>query len=247
MALDELNQQFVKDYELYLKTVRNCNHNSATKYLKNFKKIVRIALANNWMEKDPFASIKFKLKPVDAVYLDKYELQLIMNKEIKIGRIDQVRDTFLFCCFTGLAFSDVKGLKQEHLSTDDDGCLWINKKCQKTNQLSTIFIIDGAKKIIEKYKDHPACQLNGVVLPVLCNQKMNAYLKEIADICGINKDISTHTARHTFATTVALGNNMSMEVVSKTLGHSNIKMAQRYARTTQELIKNNMQKIKQLY
>lgn len=247
LALADLNQQFVKDYELYLKTVRNCNHNSATKYLKNFKKIVRIALANRWMENDPFATIKFKLKPVDAIYLTGKELELMMNKEIYIERIEHVRDVFLFCCFTGLAFSDVKTLSKEHLSMDNEGFYWIHKKRQKTNQMSTIFVIKAALRIIEKYKNHPLIQSRGVLLPVITNQKMNSYLKEIADICGIDKPISTHTARHTFATTVALENNMPLEVVSKTLGHSNIKMTQRYARTTEELIKKNMQKIAMKY
>jgi site-specific recombinase XerD len=247
LALSDLNQQFVKDYELYLKTVRNCNHNSATKYLKNFKKIVRIALANRWMENDPFATIKFKLKPVDAIYLTSKELELMMNKEICIERIEHVRDVFLFCCFTGLAFSDVKTLSKEHLSEDNEGFHWIHKKRQKTNQMSTIFVIKAAQRIIEKYKKHPLVQSKGVLLPVITNQKMNSYLKEIADVCGIDKPISTHTARHTFATTVALENNMPLEVVSKTLGHSNIKMTQRYARTTEDLIKKNMKNIEMKY
>jgi site-specific recombinase XerD len=243
LALDDLNQQFVKDYELYFKTERNCSHNSTTKYLKNFKKIVRIALANGWMKKDPFATIKFKLNQVDAVYLTDEELEAIRKKELHIERIDQVRDIFLFCCYTGLAFSDVKTLKAEHLAKDKDGFLWIHKKRQKTNQMSTIFVIDAARRLLEKYQSKPELEDKGILLPVLSNQKMNSYLKEIADLCGIEKAISSHTARHTFATTVALENDMPLEVVSKTLGHSNIKMTQRHARTTENLIKKNMQKI----
>lgn len=245
--LDQLNHQFINDYEFYLKTERKCNHNSSTKYLKNFKKIVRIALANNWLENDPFASIKFKLKPVDAIYLTEEELKAIINKEIKNERLTQVRDVFLFCCFTGLAFSDVKSVKKEHLSRDKEGYLWIHKKRKKTNQMSTIFVIDAAFRLIEKYKNHPMMLDKDLLLPVLSNQKMNSYLKEIADFCGVDKLISTHTARHTFATTVALSNNIPIEVVSKTIGHSNIKMTQRYARTTESLIKKNMEKIASLY
>ena len=247
LPLDEVNQQFIKDYELYFKTERNCSHNSATKYLKNFKKITKIALANGWLKKDPFATIQFKLKQVDAVYLNDEELDAVRNKVIAIERIDRVRDVFLFCCYTGLAFSDVKTLKLEHLTKDKDGFMWIHKKRQKTKQMSTIFVINAAQKLIEKYKDDVALKDKDVLLPVLSNQKMNAYLKEIADLCGIEKEISTHTARHTFATTVALGNNMPIEVVSKTLGHSNTKMTQRYARTTEALIQKNMEKIKDLY
>jgi hypothetical protein len=121
MALDDLNYQFIRNYELYLKTERKCAHNTAIKYLKNFKKIVRIALANSWMKKDPFATIKFKLKPVDAVYLNKEELDIVINKEINIERLRQVRDVFVFCCFTGLAFSDAKSLKKQHITTDKNG------------------------------------------------------------------------------------------------------------------------------
>ncbi len=245
--LDQINHQFIKNYEFYLKTERKCNHNSATKYLKNFKKIVRIALANNWLERDPFASIQFKFKPVDVVFLTEQELELIIKKEINIDRLALVRDVFLFCCFTGLAFSDVKSLKKEHLSKDKDGCLWINKKRDKTNQLSIIYVIEGAQRIIEKYKNHPLVMDKDLVLPVISNQKMNGYLKEIADICSIEKSITTHTARHTFATTVALDNNIPIEVVSKTIGHSNIKMTQHYARTTERLIKKNMEKITSIY
>ncbi|TLX76481.1 site-specific integrase [Labilibacter sediminis] len=247
MALEDLNYQFVRNYELYLKTERKCAHNTAIKYLKNFKKIVRIALANGWMKKDPFATIKFKLKPVDAVYLSKEELDIVINKEISIARLRQVRDVFVFCCFTGLAFSDAKSLKREHITTDGNGITWIHKKRKKTDQMSTIFVIEAAKKLMAKYEYEPELIEKGTVLPVLSNQKMNAFLKEIGIICGIDKPISTHTARHTFATTVALENNMPLEVVSKTLGHSSTKMTQRYARTTEALIKKNMVKIKNLY
>jgi len=247
MALEEVTQQFVHDYEVYLKTVRHCNHNSATKYLKNFKKITRLAMANGWMKRDPFANIRFKLQKVDAIYLTKPELTRIMEKEIPIERLDQGRDVFLFCCFTGLAFADVKSLRQEHLMENEEGYFWIRKRRQKSKEMSTIFLIEAARHLLAKHADDPMLQEKEMLLPVLSNQKMNSYLKEIADICGIAKPISTHTARHTFATTVALENNMPLEVVSKTLGHSSIKMTQRYARTTEELIKKNMTKIAGLY
>ncbi|WP_068473145.1 site-specific integrase [Saccharicrinis aurantiacus] len=247
LALEDLNHQFVRNYELYLKTERKCAHNTTIKYLKNFKKIVRIALANGWINKDPFATIKFKLKPVDAVYLTKEELNTVINKDISMERIRQVRDVFVFCCFTGLAFSDVKTLKREHITSDSKGVTWIHKKRTKTKQMSTIFVIDAAKKLMRKYQNDPDLIDKDAVLPVLSNQKMNAYLKEIGILCSIDKPISTHTARHTFATTVALENNMPLEVVSKTLGHSSTKMTQRYARTTEALIQKNMEKIKDLY
>lgn len=155
LPLNELNQQFIKQYELYLKTIRSCSHNTTIKYLKNFKKIVRIALANNWLKNDPFATIKYKLKQVDTIYLTVEELQKIIDKEFPIIRTAQVKDVFLFCCFTGLAFSDVKTLKKEHFSIDKEGIMWIHKKRRKTDQMSTIYIIDAARVILKKYSDCP--------------------------------------------------------------------------------------------
>ncbi len=247
MPLDQINPHFISNYELYFKTVRNCSHNTTVKYLKNFKKIVRIALSNDWMKKDPFVNIKLILEPVDPVFLTNEELLTIINKKITIKRIEQVRDVFVFCCFTGLAFSDVKTLRSKHFSLENDMDTWINKKRTKTGQLSTVLVLDAAKRLLEKYKNHPDITEKGMLLPVISNQKMNQYLKEIADICGIDKNISSHSARHTFATTVLLENDVPIEVVSKALGHSNIKITQHYARTTQKLIKRNMEKIKSLY
>ena len=247
LAFSELTPNTIRQFEIYFKTERNCSHNTTVKYLKNFKKIVLIAKENGWVFRDPFAGIKFKLTPVDTIYLSSQELDAIKYKKLPIKRLETVRDIFLFCCYTGLAFTDVKTLKREHLSTDNDGITWIHKLRKKTKQMSTIFLIDGAMSLIKKYEFHPEVQTSDKVLPVPSNQKMNAYLKELADICGINKPISTHSARHTFATTVALENDISLEVVSKVLGHSNTKMTQRYARTTENLIKKNMIKIATKY
>ena len=195
--LDEVTKQFVEEFEFYLKTVRKCCHNTTTKYLANFKKIVRIALANGWMKKDPFAQIRFHLDEVEREFLEKQELKALLSKKISIPRLAQIRDIFCFCCFTGLAFSDVKQLKSEHLVTDINGMVWIRKTRQKTKNMCNIPLLDEANKILDRYKDHPYCQTQGVLLPVCSNQKMNMYLKELADICGIRKNLSTHCARHT--------------------------------------------------
>ena len=243
MAFSELTPNVMKQFEIYFKTERNCSHNTTIKYLKNFKKIVLIAKENGWVSKDPFAGIKFKLTPVETIYLTEKELDAIRYKKLSIKRLETVRDIFLFGCYTGLAFSDIKTLRKEHITTDEDGITWIHKPRKKTNQMSTIFLLDFPKQLIAKYENHPEVQTSDKVLPVPSNQKMNAYLKELADICGINKPISTHTARHTFATTVTLANNIPLEVVSKMLGHSNTKMTQRYAKTTENLIKKNMMNI----
>lgn len=242
MHLFELNPMFINNFEYYLKTDRNCCNNTATKYLKNFKKIIRIALANGWMKVDPFRNIKFHLDDVDMAYLNEEELKTLMNAKFDIGRLQQVKDIYVFCCFTGLAFIDVKNLQYSNIESKGDS-LWIKKKRQKTKNWCSIPLLEPAIELINKYKEHPYCIANGCVLPVLTNQKMNAYLKEIADVCNINKNLSTHTARHTFATTVTLANQVSMEVVSKMLGHSSITMTKKYARVVDDLIKLDMNKL----
>ena len=194
--LDEVTNQFIEDFEFFLKTVRRCCHNTTAKYLMNFKKIVRIALAKGWMKKDPFAQIRFHLDPVEREFLEKQELKAMLNKAISIPRLAQVRDIFCFCCLTGLAFMDVQQLKPEHLVADIHGKIWIRKARQKTKNMCNIPLLDEAQKIINRYKEHPYCQTHGVLLPVCSNQKMNSYLKELADICGIRKNLSTHLARH---------------------------------------------------
>jgi len=235
-----VDHRFITDYEFWLKTERKCCHNSATKYLKNFKKIIRIALANGYIAKDPFANIKFRLDEVDKDFLEDHEIKAIMEKPIAITRLSQVRDAFVFCCFTGLAFSDMKGLKPEHIVRDNNGALWIRKKRQKTGNMCNIPLLDPAKAILDRYKDHPECITKGVLLPALCNQKMNAYLKELGTICGINKEITTHTGRHSFGTSVALANGVSIENVAKMLGHSSTNMTRHYARVLDKSIMRDM-------
>jgi len=241
--LDELNRQFVEDYEFFLKTEKKCCHNTTVKYLKNFKKIIRIAIAKEWLKKDPFAGIKFTLDDVERDFLENHEIQKVWKKSIEIDRLAQVRDVFIFCCMTGLAFSDVKQLKPEHISMDINGAKWIRKARQKTGNMCNIPLMEIPLQIIERYKLHPWCLAHGVLLPVLCNQKMNAYLKELADICGINKQVSTHVARHTFAT-YTLANGVSMENVAKMLGHSDTKMTRHYARVLDSTIFKEMSRIK---
>ena len=238
--LDEVTNQFIEDFEFFLKTVRRCCHNTTSKYLMNFKKIVRIALAKGWMKKDPFAQIRFHLDPVEREFLEKQELKAMLNKAISIPRLAQVRDIFCFCCLTGLAFTDVQQLKEEHLVADIHGKIWIRKARQKTKNMCNIPLLDEAQKIIDRYKDHPYCQTHGVLLPVCSNQKMNSYLKELADICGIRKNLSTHCARHTFAT-LTLASGATIDNVAKMLGHANVNMTRRYAKVLDSSIMRDME------
>ena len=238
--LDEITHQFVEDYDFYLRTVRRCCHNTTTKYLLNFKKIIRIALAKGWMKKDPFAQVHFHFEPVEREFLEKQELKAMLNKEITITRLAQVRDIFCFCCLTGLAFMDVQQLKPEHLVADIHGKIWIRKARQKTKNMCNIPLLDEAQKIIDRYREHPYCQTHGVLLPVCSNQKMNSYLKELADICGIRKNLSTHCARHTFAT-LTLASGATIDNVAKMLGHANVNMTRRYAKILDSSIMRDME------
>lgn len=247
ILLSELNGLFVTDFDFYLKTVRKCQNNSSIKHLKNLKKVVRIALANDWIKKDPFFGIQFKHEETHVEFLTQEELERIMNKEFELPRLKLVRDIFVFCSFTALAFIDVKNLTPDHLMKDNNGSLWIRKPRQKTGNMSNIPVLSVTKKLIDKYKDHPECIKKGVLLPVLSNQKLNSYLKEIADLCRIKKKLTTHVARHTAATIVFLANNVSMENVAKILGHSSTKMTQHYAKVLDSSIMRDMSTVEKCF
>lgn len=242
-----VNYQFIKDFEHYLRTKRKCSHNTTVKYIKNFRKIIRIGLANDYIKKDPFRNIKYHMKDVDRDFLSDPELQLIINKKFPYKRLNQVKDIFLFCCFTGLAFSDVESLTPDNISIGIDNQKWLRTKRKKTGNTSEIPLFSIPVSIIKKYENDDECKIKGKLLPVGSNQKMNAYLKEIAELCGINKHLCTHTARHTFATTVTLTHGVSIEAVSKMLGHSSITTTKQYARIVDTLILDEMKKIQMLY
>ena len=245
IPLSKIDHAFVADYDFYLRTERSCSNNTTIKYMKNFKKIIRICIANGWMEKDPFLRYKTKLQEVERNVLTQEELQTIINKEIRIERLALVRDIFIFSCYTGLAYIDVKQLTSRNIVKGIDGQNWISIHRQKTDTPSRIPLLDTAYQIIQKYADHPKSNNEDTLLPILSNQKMNAYLKEITDICGINKQLTFHCARHTFATTVTLSNGVPIESVSKMLGHKSIKTTQHYAKITDAKVSYDMQQLKQ--
>ncbi len=247
IPIEEVDYKFIAGLELYLKTVRKCSHNTTIKYLKNFKKILRIAMSNGWLTKDPFANHKFRLQKVDRGYLTEKEIELIKQKDIHVERLKIVRDIFLFACYTGLAYSDLKSLTPDNIVEKANGSLWIYTKRTKTGNECHIPIINAALIILSKYKNNPYCMDKNVLLPVYSNQKTNAYLKEIATICGINKNFSSHLARHTFATTVTLNNNVPIETVSKMLGHSSINMTKIYARLLDDKVGNDMASLMNKY
>ncbi|MGY0039411.1 site-specific integrase [Pedobacter sp. NJ-S-72] len=242
-----VDHAFIIEYEFYLRSERKCANNSAVKYIKNFGKIIRICLSNRWISHDPFLNYKNKVKTVDRVYLTTEELQEISTKDMATERLAQVRDIFLFCCFTGLAYADVRKLRRWEIVTGVDGEKWLSINRLKTDVPSRIPLLPTALILIQRYTDHPQCENSGGVFPVLSNQKMNSYLKEIADICGINKPITFHIARHTFATTVTLLNGVPIESVSKMLGHTNIQTTQHYAKILDIKVGADMALLKQKY
>jgi site-specific recombinase XerD len=237
ISLKEINHKFITDFEAYMRGVCGCNANTTSKFIQRFKSIVLIARNNGWLQHDPFANYKIRSPKVDRGYLTQEELETIMQKEFTIKRLEQVRDIFIFACFTGLAYVDVRNLRETNVRISFDGNLWIMTKRQKTDVQSNIPLLDVPRRILEKYK---GTLPNGMVLPVPSNQKMNAYLKEIGDLCGIGKNLTFHLARHTFATTTTLAKGVPIETVSKMLGHTNIKTTQIYARITDNKISHDM-------
>lgn len=243
LPLAEVNGELVRAFAFYLKTKKGCQQNTVIRYMKCLKKITNLARANDWMAKDPFLGIRFHEKEVVREFLTMDELQTIYRKEFPLERLTLVRDVFIFAAFTGLAFIDVQQLAPEHIVRDNNGNLWIRKPRQKTKNMCNIPLLDIPQEILRKYANHPTCRKKGVLLPVPCNQKMNSYLKEIADICMIRKNLTTHCARHSYATSVCLANGVSLENVAKMLGHSNIKMTQHYARVLDSSILRDMMQV----
>ncbi len=245
IPLAQLNYKFVTDLEHYFITSRNCNQNTTYKYIKNLKRVIHIALMNEWLSKDPFMNFTIKIKPVDRDFLTPEELKAIEDKKFLMPRLDQVRDIFVFCCYTGLAYIDVAELKPDNIRKGIDGELWLNTYRHKTETASNIPLLPKAMEILEKYKNHPVVVNKGGLLPVLSNQKLNSYLKEIADFTGITKNLAFHVARHTFATTVTLTNGVPIESVSSMLGHTSIKTTQIYAKVIQKKVSEDMKALKQ--
>jgi integrase len=241
----KLNFKFISDFEFYLKGVKKVGHNATMKYLANLKKIVLTCVKNDIIGKDPFFAFKFAKHEVDRVALTEHELRTVANKVFEIPRLEQVRDIFVFCCYTGLAYADVAKLSKMDIIEGRSGEMWINIKRQKTDSASRIPLLPPALKLLKKYENQLE-RLDKHLLPVLSNQKMNAYLKEIGDVCGIVKPITFHLARHTFATTVTLSNGVPIETVSRMLGHRSLKTTQLYAKVLDKKVSDDMQRLSEI-
>lgn len=241
----ELNYEFIKDYEMFLKTIRRCCNNTTLKYIANFKKIVLRGVAKEIIPKDPFLLFKGKKVKILKEPLTRAELYLLETKQFESERLSTVRDIFVFQCYTGLAYIDVKQLIKTDIKRGIDGELWIMSNRQKTKSSTDIPLLPKALEIMEKYENCPFCVERGLVLPVKSNQKMNEYLKEIAELSKVYSRLNTHKARRTFASTIALNNGVSIHVVKEMLGHHSISQTEDYAITEQETIGREMLELKE--
>ncbi|MFR8639156.1 MAG: site-specific integrase [Phocaeicola vulgatus] len=237
LYLRELNLNFIQSFHSFLRIDKGMAQNSSTKHLKLLKKIINLSVANSYMAFNPFSTYKVEREPVDIDFLDEEELRKIINFDTPLPRLERAKDMFLFGFFTGLSYIDIKTLTPEHFEKDNTGRIWIKKRRVKTGVLSRIPLLPIAKLILDKYKGGEK------LLPIQDPADINKYLKDIAILCGINKRICFHTSRHTFASTVTLANNISLEVVSKMLGHTNTRMTAHYAKLIDKCIGEQMDKL----
>lgn len=237
LYLRELNIGFIQAFHTFLRTDKGMAQNSSTKHLKLLKKIINVAVANSYMTFNPFMTYKVEREPVEIDFLDEEELRRIINFDTPLPRLERAKDMFLFGCFTGLSYIDIKTLAPEHFERDGAGRIWIKKRRVKTGVLSRIPLLPIAKMILDKYRGGEK------LLPIQDPADVNKYLKDIAILCNINKRITFHTSRHTFASTVTLANNISLEVVSKMLGHTNTRMTTHYAKLVDKCIGEQMDRL----
>ncbi|GAB3713925.1 phage integrase SAM-like domain-containing protein [Flavobacterium koreense] len=232
IPLNELNLNFLEEFEYYLKTEKNNKQVTLNKTIQRFRKPIKNAISEGYLDKDPFLMYKASRVKKEIVFLTTDELNKLENYSFEQTRLNQVRDLFVFCCYTGLAYYEMTNLKSDNISIGFDNMEWIQMKREKTSKQIAIPILPKAKSILNKYENS---------LPKLSNQKVNSYLKEIAAIVGINKNITHHIARKTFASTVLLYNNVPMEIVSELLGHSNMTITQEsYGQIVREKVSDAM-------
>jgi len=243
IEVGKVDISFFNNFDYYLRS-KSCANNYTVKTIKNLGKIINICCENGTAESNPITFYKGRTKTVDRNFLSQEEIQIILQKRFVSARLEAIRDVFLFCCFTGLAYADVQQLREKDITKGIDGELWIIKNRQKTKVRSSIPLLPNAIELVNKYVGHPVCSNLGTVFPVPSNQKMNEYLKEISDLCGIEKKLTSHIARHTFATTVTLLNGVPIESVSKMLGHTNLRTTQHYAKILDMKLSEDMANLK---
>lgn len=250
MYLTELNYEFITHFEYFLRKHQPKDHqkgmtnNGVMKHLERFRKVIRLGVKMEWLDKDPFVMFKLKFNKVERGFLTREELFAIEDKEINIPRIQFARDVFVFSCYTGMAYIDVMQLTPHNVIKGIDGNQWIKTLREKTDTAVNVPLLPKALAIVEQYKNHQRSVAHGTLFPGISNQKLNSYLKEIGDICGIHKNLTFHLARHTFATSVTLSNGVPIESVSKMLGHTSIRTTQIYAKVVEHKVSFDMDVLK---
>jgi integrase/recombinase XerD len=240
IQIKSLKGAFIDDYNYFLKTEKNIAQSTLNKTIQRFRKVVRYAISQDYLNKDPFMLYKPKTVKKEVVFLSGEELKLLEEKEFEMERLERIRDMFVFCCYTGLGFKEMANLRKEDIYNEFDGKPWIHVKRHKTGRTYKIPILTKAREILDKYDG----ESNETLMPGITNQKFNAYLKEIASLCGIKKHLTHHIARKTFATTVLLYNDVPMEIVSKLLGHSKLQTTQdHYGQVVEQRISEEIKRI----
>lgn len=238
--VSKIDLEYIENLEHWWKTKRGLSHNTTVKYIRQFRKIILIALRRGYLQNDPMEGWNKTLNEVTPIHLSLEELRSIESKDFEgLGRLEKVRDVFVFGCYTGLAYSDLKKLdREEDFYLDAEGDLWLCQNRTKTDEPANVLILPKAREIYDKYSELDSA------LPVISNQKMNAYLKEIATVCKVNKSLTTHVARHTFATTITLGHGMPIESVQMMMGHRDRRSTEHYARVTNTKLVGDMKKLR---
>ncbi|MFA5328753.1 MAG: site-specific integrase [Prolixibacteraceae bacterium] len=244
IGLSLVDYSFLNSFDIYLKTEYQLKPNTALTYHKHLKKALNTGIAMSLIANNPYNSFKVTRNETHRDYLTIQELEQIRNKEINTLRMETIRDIFIFACYTGLGYAELRKMTRMHIHQGNDGGDWIVIDRNKTDIRCRIPLLPHAIEILQKYENFPITQNRGKLLPVHSNQKMNEYLKELAGICGISKNLSMHVARHTFATSITLSNGVPIETVSKMLGHTSIKTTQIYARIVDAKISEDMGMLK---
>jgi integrase/recombinase XerD len=250
--LENLNYQFIIGFENFLrnyvckKSLRKIGNNTTIKHIKRLRKMINMAIALEWLNKDPFIKFKAKLEKREREFLTQIELEFIEDYESKISRLDLVKDLFLFSCYTGIAYVDIMELTNKNILKGIDGNLWIETTRVKTKTTVRLPLLEVPETILLKYKTDIRAIAIDKLFPKISNQKLNSYLKEIADLCGIKKNLTFHMARHTFATTVTLTNGVPIESVSKMLGHTKLTTTQIYAKVVESKVSDDMNHLRSI-
>ena len=245
LELTSLKLSYITEFEHYLLTNDKLQTNSAHKYIKNIKTVINMAIGLDWIHTNPFTQFRCSYTNPDREILNQIEITEVMNKDLKVPRLIKIRDIFIFCCYTGFAYSDVRSFERNSVMVGLDGEYWLSTQRQKTGIKESVPLLPQALAIIEKYKNDAYCIRKNKLLPVNSNQKFNEYLKEIGILCKIKKKLTSHIARHTFATTITLANGVPIETVSSMLGHTSIRTTQIYAKVVEQKVSDDMKKLKE--